>query len=195
MPARAVTPVLVHADESCLGNGTVPPNPGGNGALIEAPAGDSVARWDFYECAPDTTNNRMALAGAIATLEWLHRQWQHAEVTYVSDSEYLVKGMTEWVPEWVARGWRRKGGAVENLPLWQKLVQASQGHSVHWRWVRGHSDHPKNEYANHLAQRAAEAQQRSNGLVPSDFDTWLQQQRARGKYAGYDPDREVHERQ
>src|SRR5712691_6677365 len=58
--------VLVHADESCLGNGTEPPNPGGNGALIEAPAGDSVARWDFYECSPDTTNNRMALAGAIA---------------------------------------------------------------------------------------------------------------------------------
>ena len=195
MPARAVTPVLVHADESCLGNGTVPPNPGGNAALIEAPAGDSVARWDFYECAPDTTNNRMALAGAIATLEWLHRQWQHAAVTYVSDSEYLVKGMTEWVPEWVARGWRRKGGTVENLPLWQKLVQATQGHSVHWRWVRGHNDHPKNEYANDLAQRAAESQQRSNGLVPSGFDTWLQQQRARGKYAGYDPDREVHERQ
>ena len=194
MPARAVTPVLVHADESCLGNGTTPPNPGGNAALVEAPAGDSVARWDFYECAPDSTNNRMALAGAIATLEWLHRQWTHAEVTYVSDSKYLVKGMTEWIPGWVTRGWRRKGGAIENLPLWQKLVQAAEGHSVRWRWVRGHNDHPKNEYADLLAQRAAERQERSNGLVPSGFDTWLEQQRARGKYADYDPDREVHER-
>ncbi len=186
--------VLVHADESCLGNGTEPPNPGGNAALIEAPAGDSVARWDFYECAPDTTNNRMALAGAIATLEWLHRQWRNARVTYVSDSEYLIKGMNDWVPGWVARGWRRKGGAVENLPLWQKLVQAAAGHTIEWRWVRGHNDNPKNEYANDLAIRAAERQERSNGLVPSGFDTWLAQRRARGQYTDYDPDLDLHER-
>ena len=186
--------VLVHADESCLGNGTEPPNPGGNAALIEAPAGDSVARWDFYECAPDTTNNRMALAGAIATLEWLHRQWRSAHVTYVSDSEYLIKGMNDWVPGWVARGWRRKGGAVENLPLWQKLVQAAAGHTIEWRWVRGHNDNPKNEYANDLAIRAAERQERSNGLVPSGFDTWLAQRRARGQYTDYDPDLDLHER-
>ena len=186
--------VLVHADESCLGNGTEPPNPGGNAALIEAPAGDSVARWDFYECAPDTTNNRMALAGAIATLEWLHRQWRNARVTYVSDSEYLIKGMNDWVPGWMARGWRRKGGAVENLPLWQKLVQAAAGHTIEWRWVRGHNEDPKNEYANDLAIRAAERQERSNGLVPSGFDTWLAQRRARGQYTDYDPDLDLHER-
>ena len=186
--------VLVHADESCLGNGTEPPNPGGNAALIEALAGDSVARWDFYECSPDTTNNRMALAGAIATLEWLHRQWRSAHVTYVSDSEYLIKGMNDWVPGWVARGWRRKGGAVENLPLWQKLVQAAAGHTIEWRWVRGHNDNPKNEYANDLAIRAAERQERSNGLVPSGFDTWLAQRRARGQYTDYDPDLDLHER-
>ena len=186
--------MLVHADESCLGNDSTKPSPGGNAALIEAPAGDSVARWDFYECAPDTTNNRMALAGAIATLEWLHRQWRNARVTYVSDSEYLIKGMNDWVPGWVARGWRRKGGAVENLPLWQKLVQAAAGHTIEWRWVRGHNDNPKNEYANDLAMRAAERQERSNGLVPSGFDTWLAQRRARGHYTDYDPDLDLHER-
>ena len=186
--------VLVHADESCLGNDSSKPSPGGNAALVEAPAGDSVARWDFYECAPQTTNNKMALAGAIAALEWIRRQWKHARVRYVSDSEYLVKGMNEWIKDWRARGWRRKGGAIENLELWQKLEQAARAHDVAWSWVRGHDDHPKNEYADFLATRAAEHQERSNGLVPSGFDTWLDQQRARGKYATYDPDKELHER-
>lgn len=190
----ATPAVLVHADESCLGNDSSRPSPGGNAALIEAPAGDSVARWDFYDCSPQTTNNRMALAGAIAALEWIRRQWEQARVVYVSDSQYLVKGMSEWVPGWKARGWRRKGGAVENLELWQKLVQAAGAHAVRWEWVEGHAGHPKNEYADHLAIRAAERQQRTNGLVPSEFDAWLADQRARGKYAGYDPDREIHER-
>lgn len=188
------TTVLVHADESCLGNDRSKPSPGGNAALIEAPAGDSVARWDLFEFAPQTTNNRMALAGAIATLEWIRRQWQHATVTYVSDSEYLIKGMKEWMAAWKARGWKRKGGEIENLELWQKLDQAAAAHNIRWEWVRGHNDHPKNEYANDLAIRAAERQERSNGLVPSDFDTWLQQKHARGKYVEYDPDREVHDR-
>jgi len=186
--------VLVHADESCLGNDASKPSPGGNAALVEAPAGDSVARWDFYECAPQTTNNKMALAGAIAALEWIRRQWKHARVRYVSDSEYLVKGMNEWMKAWKARGWRRKSGAIENLELWQKLEQAAQAHEMSWSWVRGHDDHPKNEYADFLATRAAESQERSNGLIPSGFDTWLKQQNARGKYTTYDPDKELHER-
>jgi len=186
--------VLVHADESCLGNGREPPNPGGNAALVEAPAGDSVARWDFFECSPNTTNQKMALAGAIATLEWLRRQWQKASVVYVSDSEYLIKGMSSWVRDWESRGWRRKGGAIENLELWQKLVQAAAGHTIEWKWVRGHAGHPKNEYANALAMRAAERQERSNGLIPSGFDAWLAQARTRGSLTTYDPDLELHER-
>src|SRR6266487_4922831 len=97
MVGAPATRVLVHADESCLGNDGSKPSPGGNAALIEAPAGDSLARWDFYESSPQTTNNKMALAGAIATLEWIRRQWKHARVVYVSDSQYLVKGMREWV--------------------------------------------------------------------------------------------------
>ncbi len=189
-----MTFVLVHADESCLGNDSSKPSPGGNAALIEASAGDSFARWDFFECAPQTTNNKMALAGAIGALEWIRRQWKHARVLYVSDSEYLVRGMNVWIKDWKARGWRRKGGAVENLELWQKLDQACEAHEVEWKWVEGHAGHAKNEYANDLAIRAAERQQRSNGLVPSGFDAWLARQRANGKYAGYDPDEELNER-
>jgi ribonuclease HI len=187
--------ILVHADESCLGNDSTKPSPGGNASLIEARAGDSVARWDLFECSPQTTNNRMALAGAIATLEWIRRQWKRATVIYVSDSQYLIKGMNEWVEGWMARGWRRKGGELENVELWQKLVQARAAHeNVTWAWVAGHAGHPKNEYANDLAIRTAERQERSNGLVASGFDAWLTAQRARGKYADYDPDREVYER-
>jgi ribonuclease HI len=186
--------VLVHADESALGNDSTKISPGGNAALIEAPAGDSVARWDFYECSPQTTNNKMALAGAIAALEWVRRQWGHAHVRFVSDSEYLVKGMNEWLQGWEARGWRRKTGALENVELWQKLAQAAAAHTVDWRWVRGHNEHVKNEYANVVAIRAADLQERSNGLIPSGFDTWLAQQRARGKYVDFDPDKELHER-
>ena len=188
-----LTFVLVHADESCLGNDSTKPSRGGNGALIEAPAGDSVARWDFYECSPQTTNNKMALAGAIATLEWIRRQWRSAHVRFISDSEYLIKGMTDWMKAWQARGWRRKTGALENADLWQKLAVVAANHTIDWRWVRGHNEHVKNEYANFLATRAAEQQERSNGLIPSGFDTWLAQQRARGKYADFDPDKELHE--
>lgn len=187
------TRVLVHADESCLGNGREPPNPGGNAALIEVRAGDSVARWDVFECAPDTTNQRMALAGAIVALEWVHRQWQRSEIRYVSDSEYLIKGMSTWVHDWEQRGWKRKGGAIENLELWRKLVQAARGHQITWQWVRGHAGHPKNEYANFLAMRAAERQERSNGLVPSGFDAWLDRKGAAGAYPDYDPDAELYE--
>jgi ribonuclease HI len=186
--------VLVHADESCLGNDRARPSPGGNAALVEAPAGDSVARWDFYECAPQTTNNRMALAGAIAVLEWIRRQWRHAQITYVSDSEYLVRGMTEWIDDWKARGWTRKGGPIENLELWQKLDQVASAHTVSWRWVRGHAGHPKNEYADALAVTAAQRQERSDGLRPSGFDAWLAAEQRAGRYGGYDPDKEIHDR-
>ena len=83
---------------------------------------------------------------------------------------------------------------LENQELWKKLVQAASAHDVAWRWIEGHAGHAKNEYADCLATQAAERQERSNGLVPSGFDTWLAQERARGRYTDYDPDQELHER-
>ena len=185
--------VLVHADESCLGNGREGSNPGGAGSLIEVQTPDGVARRDVYISAPATTNNRMALAGAIATFALLSTKGNRFRVTFVSDSQYLVKGMTEWVPDWIRRGWRRKSGAIENLELWQKLVQAAEGHIVKWNWVRGHVGHVKNEYANHLAITAAREQLHSQGAVPSHFEEWLAARQARGQFADHDPDAEFTE--
>jgi ribonuclease HI len=179
---------VLHLDESCLGNGREGATPGGAGGLIEARAGGTIHRRDFYIHAPDTTNNRMALAGAIAALQLLAGKGKQLRVLIVSDSEYLIKGMREWVPGWMVRGWTRKGGAIENLELWRVLVDSARRHEVQWSWVRGHKGHPKNEYANDLAVRAATEQVTSQGAVESEFPAWLEGKRTRGLYPGYDPD-------
>jgi ribonuclease HI len=180
---------ILHLDESCLGNGREGQNPGGGGGLIEArSASGSIQRRDFYISAPATTNNRMALASAVAALQLLARKGARLPVLIVSDSQYLVKGMREWVPGWVGRGWKRKEGPIENLELWKALLASSRLHDVQWTWVRGHKGHPKNEYANDLAVLAAKEQRMSEGIVESGFDEWLEAKRAKGVYLGYDPD-------
>lgn len=179
---------VVHLDESCLGNGRDGDNPGGAGALIEIRTPEGIARRDCYLAAPATTNNRMALAGAIAVLQLLARKEKKLQVLLVSDSEYLVKGIREWVPSWALRGWTRKGGPIENLHLWKALVQSVDLHEAQFTWVRGHAGHPKNEYANDLAVLAAKEQVTSDGVVESGFASWLEAARARGKYLQYDPD-------
>ena len=154
---RDLHEVSVYADESCLGNGREGDNPGGAAGLIEyqAAGAELPVRMDFWASDPATTNNRMALRSAIEALQILSRKGRKLRVTFTSDSEYLVKGMREWVPGWRSRGWRRKEGAIMNLPLWQEVVQLAENHEVDWRWVRGHNLHPQNEYADHLATRAA----------------------------------------
>jgi ribonuclease HI len=180
---------ILHLDESCLGNGREGQNPGGGGGLIEArSSGGSIQRRDFYISAPATTNNRMALASAVAALQLLAKKGARLPVLIVSDSQYLVKGMREWVPGWVGRGWRRKEGPIENLELWKTLLASSRLHDVQWTWVRGHKGHAKNEYANDLAVLAAKEQRMSEGIVESGFDEWLGAKRAKGFYLGYDPD-------
>jgi len=192
MNAPARRRVVVHADEACLGNGMEPPTPGGAGGLVEArTASGHVERRDFCLCESDTTNNRMALRSAIAALALLSAKGRRLEVSFVSDSNYLITGMREWVRAWRARGWRRKAGAVENLELWQELVAAAELHDVTWTWVRGHAGHAKNEYANHLATTAAAEQRATDGLVASGFAEWLSAERAKGKYLGYDPDADL----
>ena len=130
----------------------------------------------------------MALAGAIAVLEVLGRKGTRFRVLFVSDSEYLVKGIREWAPGWERRGWTRKGGAIENLELWQSLVRAARQHDAQWTWVRGHKGHAKNEYANDLAVLAAKEQVTSEGAVSSGFEEWLGKKRDKKLYLEYDAD-------
>jgi ribonuclease HI len=99
----------------------------------------------------DTTNNRMELTAALQAFEALKRP---CRVLFYTDSEYLRKGITEWMPGWRARHWRRKGGALANVDLWQALDKAIQPHQVDWRWVRGHTGDPDNEKVDRLAYKA-----------------------------------------
>ena len=171
--------IAVYADESCLGNGREGNNPGGAGGVIEYwnPATERLSRFDYWESEPSTTNNRMALRSVIDAFQLLSRKGSRFRVVFVSDSQYLVKGMREWVYGWIPRGWRRKEGLIENLALWQSAVEAVRPHQVDWRWVRGHGGHPQNEYANFLATRAAREQTRSDGAVASGFEEWLTAER------------------
>jgi ribonuclease HI len=179
--------VAVYADESCIGNGREGENPGGAGGLIEIIHDGELVRRDFWISENATTNNRMALRGAIEAFRALSKKGKTFRVVFTSDSRYLIDGMTDWVHRWAAREWRRKGGPVENKELWQEAIDAVNGHSVHWRWVRGHAGHPQNEYANELATKAARELSTSHGALPSQFDLWLADQRARGRIA-LDPD-------
>jgi ribonuclease HI len=138
--------VEIHTDGACLGN----PGPGGWGALLrygsterELAGGDS-----------DTTNNRMELMAAIMALEALSAP---CTVTLHTDSQYVQKGIGEWLPNWIKRGWKTAAGEpVKNKDLWERLLIASSRHNVGWRWVRGHNGHVDNERVDKLARAAAE---------------------------------------
>lgn len=179
--------VQIHADESCLGNqfkGRA--NPGGAAGLLESWSQEAWVRRDYWISEADTTNNRMAIQSAIQGLTLLSRP---CRVRFVSDSQYLVKGMREWIHGWKRRGWKRKTGGVENRELWQELDLAAQRHEMDWEWVRGHAGHPRNEYANDLAVGAATRLDVSQGLMESGFSEWLSVQREkRGRYLDFQED-------
>ena len=177
--------ISIFADESCLGNQfEARANPGGAAGIVEHWSGDQWIRRDYWISEPDTTNNRMALQSAIVGLGLVRKR--ACRIQFVSDSQYLIKGMNEWLPGWKARGWRRKGGAIGNLELWKELDRAASAHTVEWSWVRGHVGHPQNEYANHLATSAAKSATSSDGLTPSGYSTWLDEQREKyGRFVDY----------
>lgn len=135
--------VTIYTDGACSGN----PGPGGWGALLV---------WNGKEKElsggeRQTTNNRMELTAAIEALSALKRP---CRVTLYTDSEYLKRGITEWMPGWKARGWKRKEGALANVELWQALDHLLEQHTVRWAWVKGHAGHPQNERVDRLARAA-----------------------------------------
>ncbi len=141
-----------YTDGSCLGN----PGPGGWGAVIVAPSGTTEISGGNAK----TTNNRMELMAAIQVLESIEPP---AAVQIVTDSRYVMDGITSWLSGWKRRNWRTAAGTpVKNRDLWQRLERAVARHSVQWQWVRGHSNHPGNERADALAR--TEAGMRRPGL-------------------------------
>lgn len=136
--------VEIFTDGACRGN----PGPGGWGALLRYKGREKT----LYGGEPHTTNNRMELLAAIMALESLKRP---CHVRLTTDSEYLKKGISEWLRNWKRRGWKTSGRKpVKNVDLWQRLDAAAQPHDIEWHWVRGHAGHPENELADRLANRA-----------------------------------------
>jgi ribonuclease HI len=137
-------PVEAWTDGACRGN----PGPGGWGVLLRYKDNEKT----LYGAERETTNNRMELMAAIQALESLTRQ---CRVKLTTDSQYVQKGITEWLPNWKRRGWKTAARKpVKNADLWRRLDQAVADHEVEWHWVRGHSGHPENELADALANQA-----------------------------------------
>ena len=139
--------VELFTDGACSGN----PGPGGWGAILRAKGTEK----ELSGGEKDTTNNRMEMMAVIAGLEALQRG---CSVKVTTDSQYVMKGMMEWLPGWKKRNWITAGKKpVKNVDLWQRLEKAAQDHQLEWEWVRGHQGHVENERADQLAVAAREA--------------------------------------
>ena len=139
--------VEIYTDGACRGN----PGPGGWGALLSS--GEHEKELSGAEAL--TTNNRMELTAVIRALEALKRP---SEVRIFTDSEYVRRGITEWVRNWKARGWKTADRKpVKNQDLWERLDALAAGHKIEWRWVKGHSGVPGNERVDRLANEAIDA--------------------------------------
>ena len=135
--------VHIYSDGACKGN----PGAGGWGALLIS----GGHRKEICGGEPDTTNNRMEMMAVIRALESLKRP---STVQVHTDSQYVQKGISEWMSGWKKRGWRTADGKpVKNQDLWQELDALSRKHRIEWNWVRGHAGHPENERADVLANQ------------------------------------------
>ena len=139
--------IEIYTDGACKGN----PGRGGWGALLRSGPHEK----ELYGGEPETTNNRMELMAVIRALEALKRP---SRVRITTDSQYVKRGVTEWMVRWKRNGWRTAAREpVKNRDLWERLDQALGRHQVEWQWVRGHAGHPDNERADRLANRGIPA--------------------------------------
>jgi len=142
--------VEMYTDGACRGN----PGPGGWGVVLRYKGTEK----DLYGGETLTTNNRMELMAAIAGLEALKRP---CVVAITTDSQYVRRGITEWISTWKSKGWKTADRKpVKNVDLWQRLDAAAAPHRIDWHWVRGHTGHPENERADALANRAIDELQK-----------------------------------
>jgi len=142
--------VEIFTDGACRGN----PGPGGWGVVLRYKGKEKT----LHGGETLTTNNRMELMAAIAALEALKRP---SKVVLTTDSQYVKKGITEWMKDWKRRGWKTAGRKpVKNVDLWQRLDEVVARHEVKWHWVRGHTGHPENERADALANRGIDELQK-----------------------------------
>ncbi len=138
--------VEIYADGACSGN----PGVGGYGAILRAGAKEK----ELSGCEAMTTNNRMELLGVITALEVLKKP---CRVRVISDSNYVVKGMTEWIRGWIKNSWKNSQKKdVLNRDLWERLINASATHEIEWTWIKGHNGHYENERCDQLARNAIE---------------------------------------
>ncbi|MCC6319841.1 MAG: ribonuclease HI [Phycisphaerales bacterium] len=145
-PSSDLPHVMLFTDGACSGN----PGPGGWAFILRHPASGKERESSGGE--PDTTNNRMELMAVIKGLEALTRK---SRVELWSDSQYVLKGLKEWMVGWKAKGWRTAGkAAVKNVDLWKDLDELKSKHQITFHWVRGHDNHPENERCDQLAVEA-----------------------------------------
>jgi ribonuclease HI len=143
MPEKKHQEVIIYTDGACDPN----PGPGGWAAILMFKDHEIILNGS----EPDTTNNRMELAAAIAALQALKKP---SQIEFYTDSQYLKRGITEWMPNWRARSWRRKGGKLANVDLWQALDRNISLHRINWHWVRGHSGDRNNQRVDLLARKS-----------------------------------------
>ena len=140
--------IKIYTDGACSGN----PGPGGWGALIVVKKNNKILKKKEMSggCA-ETTNNRMEITAAIQALKILNRK---SRVVVVTDSKYLMDGVTKWVHKWRANSWQNtKKQEIKNVDLWKELFDLTQKHHIDWRWVKGHNSHEENERADYLVRQ------------------------------------------